>query len=145
MDLREKDYVVIVQCDIVKQRCSGYLCDLAFQKRSGGFAAYPADKEYRTMHMTCSGCSGRAISRKLTNLARQIKKKEELGKDRIVVQFSSCIAQDNFHGPPCPHLDYMKTLVDRIGIEWREDTVITENSKKRREAGVYSNPPRPKD
>ncbi len=145
MDLKEKDFVVIIQCDIVKQRCSGYLCNLAFKNRSGGFAAYPADKNYRTMHMSCSGCSGRAIGRKLSNLATQLKKKEGLGKDRIVVQFSSCVAQDNYHGPPCPNLDYMKTIIERKGLDWREDTVITKNAQKRRDQGVYHKAPRPAD
>ena len=145
MDLKEKDFIVVIQCDIVKQRCSGYMCDLWFKNREGGFAAYPADKNYRKMHMSCSGCSGRAIGRKLGNLANQLKKKEGLGKDRIVVQFSSCVAQDNYHGPPCPNLDYMKTIVERVGLDWREDTVITKNSQRRREEGMYGNPTRPSD
>ena len=46
-DLREKDYVVIVQCDLVKQRCSGYFCEKAFTERTGGFSDYPKDKAFR--------------------------------------------------------------------------------------------------
>ena len=30
VDLKDKDYVAIVQCHIVKERCSGYNCERAF-------------------------------------------------------------------------------------------------------------------
>jgi len=137
MDLNEKDYVVIVQCDIVMQRCSGYFCEAAFHKRAGGFASYPAGRAYRVMMMTCGGCCGLAVQRKLTHLARMLKKHEGVVRDRILVQLASCITKDNFHGPPCPHLDYIKTLITRAGIGLLEDTAISETSEKRRRDGVY--------
>lgn len=124
MDLGEKDYVVIVQCDIVKERCSGYHCERAFHGRTGGFTDYPKDKSYRTLYMTCGGCCGRAVHRKLSHLARKLKKGEGIEKDRIVVQLSSCITRDNFHAPPCPHLDYLKTLLGKLGLDVREDTRV---------------------
>ena len=40
VDLNEKDYVVIVQCNLAKQRCSGVLCEQGFNQRAGGFADY---------------------------------------------------------------------------------------------------------
>jgi predicted metal-binding protein len=138
IDLRSKDYIVIVQCHIVKDRCSGYNCERAFHERTGGFAAYPKDKAYRMLNMTCGGCCGRAVQRKLSNLTRRIKKQEDIGKDRIVVQLSSCITKDNFHAPPCPHLDYLKGLIAKLGLDVREDTVIDEKSEKRRKEGMYS-------
>jgi predicted metal-binding protein len=137
VDLKEKDYVVIVQCHIVKERCSGYNCERAFHERTGGFAAYPKDKTYRMLNMTCGGCCGRAVQRKLSNLTRRIKKEEDIGKDRIVVQLSSCITKDNFHAPPCPHLDYLKSLIAKLGLDIREDTIIYEKSEKRRKEGQY--------
>lgn len=138
MDLAQKDYLVIVQCDIVKERCPGYLCEKAFHERTGGFAAYPKNKAYRVIHLTCGGCCGRAIHRKLTLLKRSLKKHEAIGPDRVVVQLSSCISKDNYHSSPCPHKDYIKTLITRIGLDLREDTVIDEKSQRRREEGVYS-------
>ena len=141
MDLAEKDYVVIVQCDIVKERCPGYFCEKAFHERTGGFAAYPKDRGYRTLYMTCGGCCGLATQRKLTSLARQLKKREGIGKDGIVVQLSSCMTKDNFHGPPCPHLGYIKTLIARAGLDVRDDTSISELSEKRRREGVYAQSP----
>lgn len=138
MNLNQKDYLVIVQCDIVKQRCPGYLCEKAFHGRTGGFAEYPADKPYRVINLTCGGCCGRALHRKLTMLKRTIKKKEGIDKDKIVVQLSTCITKDNYHAPPCPHLDYLKALIEKIGIDYREDTEINEKSEKRRVERVYS-------
>ena len=141
VDLNDKEYVVVLQCDIVKQRCPGYYCEKAFHERTGGFAAYPKDKGYRVIYMTCSGCCGRAVHRKLTLLKRKLKKKEQIEKDKIVVQLSSCITKDNYHAPPCPHLDYIKELISRIGIDAMEDTIIYETSEKRREEGVYTRYP----
>jgi predicted metal-binding protein len=138
VDVKNKDYVVIVQCHIVKERCSGYNCERAFHERTGGFAAYPKDKAYRTLNMTCGGCCGRAVHRKLSNLLQKIKKEEDIGKDRIVVQLSSCMTKDNFHSSPCPHLDYLKGLIAKLGLDMREDTFIYEKSEKRRKEGLYS-------
>lgn len=137
VDLLNKEYVVVLQCDSVKQRCPGYFCEKAYHERTGGFAAYPKDKAYRVLYMTCSGCCGRAVHRKLTLLKRRLKKKEGIGMDKIVVQLSSCMTKDNYHAPPCPHLDYIRTLISRIGIDILEDTVINELSEKRRADGVY--------
>ena len=137
IDLKTKDYVVIVQCHIVKERCPGYNCEKAFHERTGGFVDYPKDKVYRMLYLTCGGCCGRALHRKLSNLTRRIKKQEGIDKSRILVQLSSCITKDNFHAPPCPHLDYLKILITRLGLDLREDTFVNETSEKRRKAGLY--------
>lgn len=137
VDVKEKDYVVVVQCDIVKQRCSGYHCEKSFNERIGGFSDYPKDKVYRSLYMTCGGCCGRAVQRKLANLTAQIKKVETIEKEQIVVQLSSCMTQNNYHGPPCPHLEYIKTLIGRAGLDVREDTKISDTSEQRRKAGLY--------
>ena len=137
--MKNKDYVVIVQCHIVKERCPGYLCEKAFHERSGGFAIYPKDKKYRMLNMTCGGCCGRTVHRKLSSLTRRIKKKEGIDKDKIVVQLSSCITKDNFHASPCPHLEYIRGLLKKLELDICEDTVISEKSALRRESGIYSN------
>jgi predicted metal-binding protein len=137
VDLAGKDYVVIVQCHIVKQRCSGYFCEKAFNERTGGFQRLPADRRPRMMFMTCGGCCGRALHRKLANLAKMIAKRESITKDRILVQLSSCITKDNYHGPPCPHLDYLKTLLNRLNIDFAEDTTISQKAEQRRAEGKY--------
>jgi predicted metal-binding protein len=137
MDLTQKEYIVILQCHIVKERCPGYQCERAFHERTGGFADYPRDKPYRTLGMTCGGCCGRATHRKLTRLLQSLQKKEGIGKDRVVVQLSSCMTNDNYHAPPCPHLDYLKTLIGRIGLDFREGTVLSAKSEQRRQDGTY--------
>ncbi len=137
VNLAQKDYIIVVQCDIVKQRCPGYLCEKAFHERTGGFKDYPEDKQYRIMNLTCGGCCGRAIHRKLTNFLRVAAKKENITKDKIMVQLSSCMTKDNFHALPCPHLDYIRTLIQKTGLDIKEDTVISEHAQKRREQGIY--------
>jgi len=131
-----KQFIVIVQCDLVMQRCSGCGCEKAFHDRAGGFADYAPDKAYRTIYMTCGGCCGRALHRKLSNLIKRLKA-EKIEKDAIVVQLSSCITKDNYHGPPCPHLDYLKTLIAKLGLDVREGTVISKKAEQRRQAGIY--------
>jgi len=135
--MKDKDYIVVVQCHIVKERCSGYNCERAFHERTGGFAGYPKDKAYRMLNLTCGGCCGRAVHRKLSNLVRRIKKTEGITKDRIIAQLSSCITKDNFHSSPCPHLDYLKSLIAKLGLDVRDDTYIYEKSEKLRKDGVY--------
>ena len=141
INLAEKEYVVVVQCHIVKEHCSGYYCEKAFHNRTGGFADYPKDKPYRVLSMTCGGCCGRALHRKLAHLLRKGGKYEGLAKDKIVVQLSSCITRDNYHALPCPHLDYLKALIAKLGLDVREDTNLSKTAEKRRQEGIYQ--PRP--
>ena len=135
--VKDKKYIVIVQCHIVSERCSGFHCEKAFHDRSGGFTAYPKESNYRMLSLTCGGCCGRALLRKLGNLIKLSKKRDGLEKSDIVVHFSSCITKDNYHAPPCPHLDYLKSLVARAGLDLKEDTWISKTSEKRRQEGRY--------
>jgi len=134
----DKEYLVIVQCHLVMQRCSGYFCEKAFRERTGGFADYAPDKAYRTLYMTCGGCCGRALHRKLGNLVHKVKAKEGMEKEKIVVHLSTCITKDSYHGPACPHLDYLKALIAKLGVDVREDTTISKRAEQRRVEGVYA-------
>ena len=137
--MADKTYIVIVQCDIVMERCSGYLCEHAFNTRTGSFADYSKTKQFRTIYMTCGGCCGRAVHRKLNDLIRMIEKAEKIKRDQIVVHLASCITRDNYHASPCPHLDYLKGLIaDKLSLDIREDTYISKKSTKLREKGVYT-------
>ena len=134
-----KNYIVVVQCDIVMERCSGYLCEHAFNTRTGGFAGYPKKKTYRTLYMTCGGCCGRAVHRKLNDLIRMIEKAEKIKRDQIVVHLASCITRDNYHALPCPHLEYLKELIQgKLKLAIKEDTYISQKSTKLRDKGVYT-------
>ena len=44
--MKEIEYIVVVQCHIVKERCSGYLCEYAFSERTGSFSKYPKDVQF---------------------------------------------------------------------------------------------------
>ena len=136
--MQPKDYIAIVQCHIVMERCSGYFCEKSFHARSGGFSQYPAEKSFRTLYLTCGGCCGLAVHRKLSDLIHSIQKKESIDKEKIVVHLASCITKDNYHGPPCPHLDYLKAIIaDKLGLDIISDTHISVLSEKRRAKGKY--------
>ena len=62
--------VVVIQCDIVTKRCSGYACMNTFVNRVDTMADYPPDTRF--LMMTCGGCCGAGISAKLENLARKM-------------------------------------------------------------------------
>ncbi len=136
--MHNKEYIVIVQCHIVMERCSGYFCEKSYYERSGEFSRYPENKNYRTLYLTCGGCCGRAVFRKLTDLIKYIEKSEGISKDKIIVHLASCITKDNYHAPVCPHLDYLKELISgKLGMDIAEGTKISELSEKRRKSGQY--------
>jgi hypothetical protein len=70
-DLRNKEYIVVLHCHIVKERCSGYACERSFNERGGGFAGYPEEKAYRMLSLSWGGCCGLAVHRKLSNLSAE--------------------------------------------------------------------------
>ncbi|MBI5722714.1 MAG: CGGC domain-containing protein [Planctomycetes bacterium] len=136
-ELKDKEYLVMVQCDLVKQHCSGYFCEKALNERSGGFAELDAGKRYRYIQITCGGCCGRALHRKLMHLVKKSAKSEGLSREKILVQFSSCICLENYHGPACPHLDYLRTMVAKSGLDLREGTKISKKAQEKRRSGIY--------
>lgn len=135
--VKAKEYLIVVQCHIVQERCSGFHCEKAFHDRTGGFAGYPMDSSYRILSLTCGGCCGRALHRKLSHLIRLSQKRDGLNKSAMVVHLSSCITKDNYHAPPCPHLDYLKELIRKVGLDMVEDTWISKTADNRRDGSEY--------
>ena len=129
--------VAIVQCHLVHQRCPGYLCDRAFVNRTGGFEGLSLADGVRKLSFTCGGCCGRALHRKLALLKKKAKQMDSIEPGEILVKFASCISADNYHGPPCPHLDYLKELTRKVGLPFSCDTTISRKSEEKRAAGVY--------
>ncbi len=126
--------VVVIQCDIVCKRCSGYACTRTFYKREGKFAGYPEDTEYMTM--TCGGCCGMGVAAKLENLTRKL----HLGghkKEDVVVHLASCVVSDNYHNPACPHKEYIKKIVERKGYPLVLGSYISKKASRLREEKVY--------
>ena len=79
--------VVVIQCDIVTKRCSGYACMNTFVNRKDTFADYPPDTRF--LMMTCGGCCGAGLSAKLENLGRKLKKYGD-AKENVTIHFASC-------------------------------------------------------
>ena len=129
--------VVVVQCHIAHERCSGAQCATAFANREHRFADYGPETRYY-IPFTCGGCSGRRTSRLLRNV-RRVMKREGVEPEQIVVHLSACVVNENSHYPPCPHLDYLKRIITRQGFRIVEGTYVSETARKRREAGGYDN------
>jgi predicted metal-binding protein len=129
--------VVTVQCSIVKERCSGYYCLKDFNARGGFFTDYSADADIQFLTVECGGCCGKRVMRKLSNLKKMLKPTDIAFPDDVVVHLSSCICKDNYHSTPCPHVDYIRMLITRHGLEIRDGSSMSKTSEKRREEGVY--------
>ncbi|HBC85895.1 MAG TPA: CGGC domain-containing protein [Lentisphaeria bacterium] len=129
--------IAIVQCDITLERCPGFFCDRAFVNKTGGFEKIKYGKDARKLSISCGGCCGKAIHRKLSLLANRAKKFDNIEKDEILVKLASCITKDNYHGPKCPNLAYITKLIKRLGMKYSMDTHISKKAEERRASGAY--------
>ncbi|HCE43359.1 MAG TPA: CGGC domain-containing protein [Lentisphaeria bacterium] len=129
--------IAIVQCDITLERCPGFFCDRAFVNKTGGFEKIDYDKNTRKLNISCGGCCGKAIHRKLALLAQKAKKFDNIEKDEILVKLASCITKDNYHGSKCPNLDYITRLINGLGMKLSLDTHVSKKAEERRASGVY--------
>ena len=55
----------------------------------------------------------------------------------VVVHLASCVVSDNYHRPPCPHRDYIKTIVERKGYPVIFGSYISKTAEKKRQDGIY--------
>ena len=129
------ELVVIIQCDDVSKRCSGFLCMNDFYDRTGKFEFYP--DEVRYMSITCGGCCGNLLTPKLENLGMRLRK-ANINKEDVVIHFASCICSDNSHRQPCPFMNRMKSLLNRKGFNNVVlGTHISQKAEAKRQAGIY--------
>lgn len=126
--------VVVIQCDHVCHKCSGYPCANSFYKREGKFTDYEADTRY--MSITCGGCCGIEVASKLEDLHRKFKRYGQDIND-VVVHLASCIVSDNYHNPPCPHRAYIKEIVERKGFPCVLGSYISKAATAKRASGQY--------
>ena len=132
-----KKYVVIIQCDIAHNRCSGFACTNAFYNKDGVFENYPDSTRY--ISFTCGGCCGKSIAAKLEHLSKKLKAKNNIEKDEVVVHLSSCMATDNYHYDRCPHIDYIKSIISKKGFKnIVEGSYTSNNAEKKRVNGIYN-------
>jgi len=129
-------YVVIIQCDISRQRCSGFACTNSFYNKEDFFKDYSDTTRY--IPMTCGGCCGASLAAKLEHFSNKLRKKTDVNKDEVVVHLSSCMVTDNYHHDRCPHTEYIKALVEKKGYKnIVEGSYLSQTSEKKREAGEY--------
>jgi len=127
--------VVIIQCEDVVKRCSGFFCMNDFYERQGKFENYSDDTRYMTI--TCGGCCGNLLTPKLENLGRRLSK-ADLTKDDVVVHFASCVCSDNSHRLPCPFMNRMKALLNRKGFNNIVlGTHVSQKAEEKRNSGIY--------
>ena len=108
------DLVVIIQCQLAHNRCSGFACSHSFYERQGAFVDYPEGTRY--LSFTCGGCCGKGVAAKLEHLAGKLRKKTELKPDNVVIHLASCMTTDNHHYDRCPHVDYIRSIVAKKGF-----------------------------
>jgi predicted metal-binding protein len=64
--------------------------------------------------------------------------KLDIEPENIAVHLASCVVTDNWHYVPCPHVDDMKRMLERKGLEVIDGSVVSPVSEERREDGVYT-------
>jgi len=129
-------YAVLIQCDIAKNRCSGFACTNAFYNRVDMFENYGPDMKY--IAFSCGGCCGKGIVAKLEHFSKKVRKVEGLSKDEVVIHLASCMVTDNHHSDRCPHVDFIKSIIHKKGYtNIVEKTYISKNSERKRQAGEY--------
>lgn len=135
--MKEDLLLVIIQCEDVVKRCSGFLCMNDFYERIGKFENYSDLNKVRYMSMTCGGCCGNLLTPKLENLTMRLKK-ANIDKNNVIIHFASCICSDNWHRQPCPFMNRMKMLLLRKGFNNIVlGTHISKKAEIKRQSGIY--------
>lgn len=134
----EPKFVVIIQCDMAHRRCSGYACTQAFYNRDEAFKTYGEDTRY--LSFTCGGCCGKGVAAKLEHFSSKLLKKTELKKQDVAIHLASCMVTDNHHYDRCPHVDYIRQIVEKHGYgQVVEGSYISKASTALRSKGIYKN------
>ncbi|WP_053955529.1 CGGC domain-containing protein [Inediibacterium massiliense] len=129
-------YVVMIQCDLAHRRCSGFACTNTFYKKEGKFEGYTHNVPY--IAFTCGGCCGKGVAAKIEHFSRQLKKNADIKQEEVSIHLSSCMTTDNHHYDRCPHIDYIKNILNKKGFyHIIEGTYITKSATHLREKGVY--------
>lgn len=136
MKKEEIRYVVVIQCDNARKRCSGFACSNSFFEKQFAFSGYKDGTKYVTM--TCGGCCGSGVAGALEHFSNKLCKKTDIKKSEVAIHLSSCIVTDNYHHDRCPHMEYMKDIIRKKGFEHiMEGTYQSQGARMRRESGEY--------
>ncbi|MDO5116659.1 MAG: CGGC domain-containing protein [Synergistaceae bacterium] len=131
-------FVLIIQCDTARLRCSGFACMKSFYDREGFFKDLGYEHGVRYMALTCGGCCGTSLASKLEHFSNKLLRQTEIKKDQVAVHLSTCMATENYHHDRCPNLEYIKRLILKKGYKnIVEGTFRSANATKKRDAGIY--------
>ncbi|MBR4401857.1 MAG: CGGC domain-containing protein [Synergistes sp.] len=131
-------YVLIIQCDKARERCSGFACTDSFYNREGFFKDRGYEHGVRYLALTCGGCCGTGLAMKLEHFSNKLLKKTGIKKDEVAVHLSSCMVTDNYHHDRCPNIEHIKNIVAKKGyVNVTDGTYLSANSEKKRAAGIY--------
>ncbi|MDD4364173.1 MAG: CGGC domain-containing protein [Synergistales bacterium] len=134
--MERADLVVIIQCQLAHNRCSGFACTHSFYEKTGKFQGYEEGTRY--LSFTCGGCCGKGVAAKLEHLAGKLREKTELTPDNVVIHLASCMTTDNHHSDRCPHVDYIRSIVAKKGFtRVVEGSFVSANAAERRRQGLY--------
>ena len=133
--MKNKEMVIIIQCDLAHKKCSGFACTNSFYNKEGMFNEYPENTKY--ISFTCGGCCGKLVSGKLSHFTKKMLKQTEISKENVIVHLASCMTSDNYHYDRCPHLDYIKNIVTKRGYDFIEGTYLSKKAEIKREKGIY--------
>ena len=136
MDKKSIKYVVVIQCDNSRKRCSGFACSNSFFEKQFAFDGYGEDTKFVTM--TCGGCCGTPVAGYLEHFGKKLRIKTDIKKSEVAVHLSTCMVTDNRHHDRCPHVEYIEGIIRKNGFEnIIEGTFQCEATRKMRELGKY--------
>lgn len=131
-------FVVIIQCEAARRRCSGFACTKCFYDREGFFKDCGYGPDTRYIAFDCGGCSGTTVASHLGHFSNKLAKQCGIKKDEVAVHLASCMTTDNYHHDRCPHLEYIKAIVLKKGFKnIAYGTFRSENASKKRAQGIY--------
>lgn len=136
MDKKSIKYVIAIQCDHSRRRCSGFACSNSFFEKNFAFEGYGEDTKFITM--TCGGCCGTPVAGYMEHFGQKLRAKTDISKSEVAVHLATCVVTDNRHHDRCPHVDYIKQIIRKNGFEnIIEGTFQAEATRRKREAGEY--------
>ena len=129
-------YALIIQCAIAHNRCSGFACTESFYERSGTFKK--CDENTKYISFTCGGCCGKGVAAKIEHFGKKLSSLGDISRNEVTIHLASCMTTDNHHYDRCPHIEYIKDILQKKGFNnIIEGSYLDVTSTELREAGIY--------
>lgn len=131
-------FVIIIQCDHSRKKCSGFACTKSFYDKDGFFKDCNYDDDVKYMAFTCGGCNGAALDKQLEHFTKKLLAKTDLQKDEIAIHLSSCITTENHHHDRCLFINNLKeTILNKGYTNLKYGTYMSQRSEEKRKKGIY--------